>query len=273
MCMSGATASAPATGKALYSLSGAAPEEYALNAEYSPMYSQLNLNNLDTMLNGGGGQPGLISEYQNQIAPALTGAQTASNTVVRTANLNDAATLTPQYLATERAANPQGAGLLDQLSQGASQQLSYGTQLTPQEQLQYNQSVRGGQAARGMGYSPSDVFSEAMGQTTEGQNLLTQRQGAAQSVLGSLQSFYGDPTSAISGMQSGAGISAANLLSGGGSLSATSQSGEFNPQSLTEQMMQEQFQGTEAEDQAYNSGIQSSIGSGESTGSGMMSSL
>lgn len=235
---------APYEGISIASQVKNAGKVYAANAQYAPLYSQLNEEDLASMLNGSNGQPGFLSEYQNSIMPALTAAQTTANTATRTANLNDAANLTPQYLANERAANPGAAGLLDNLTSNANRDLSYGTELTPAEKTQLNQSVRGGEAARGMGNGPADVFDESMADTGFGQSLYQQRQGEAQGLVPTLQNFWGNPTAAISGMGSSGGMSASQLTTTGAGLSAPSQSSEFNPNDAENQlMMTQQFEG------------------------------
>ena len=178
----------------------------------------------------------------------------------RANRLADAAALTPSYIATERAANPQAAGLLDTLTSNTNRDLSYGTNLTPAQQVQFNQSVRGGEAARGMGFGPSDVFNESLQESGYGQNLYQQRMQAAQSLVPQLQSFYGDPTGAISGMNSGAGMSASSLSSLAGAGAAPAQSSEFDPSALA---MQNQSIGAQlgmANAGAENGGISAGLG-------------
>ena len=242
-----------------------APAIYKENAKYSPLYTQMGLSNLNSFLNGTNGNNGFLSEYANQVMPALTQAETTANTAIRTANLNDAAALTPQYIAEENAANPMAAGLLGTLNSNATRDLSYGTQLTPAEQVQMNQSVRGAQAARGMGFGPSDVFAETLADTGFGQQLYQQRQSEAQGQVQQDQSFYGNPTAAISGMGSNYGMTANSLASLGASGAAPAQSEEFNPSAMA---MQNASLGTSLGE--ANAGIQNS---GLSMGLGSVSSL
>ena len=258
MCLqtAGATTPSAGMGQTLAAEIKYAPQEYASNAQFAPQYTNLAMQDMNTFLNGNGKTPGYLSEYENQIMPALTSAQTAANTQIRTANLADAAALTPQYIAEERAANPGAAGLLDTLTSNTNRDLSYGTNLTPAQQVQFNQSVRGGEAARGLGFGPSDVFNESMQESGYGQNLYQQRMQAASSLVPQLQSFYGDPTAAISGMQSNAGSSAGSVTgtgsnAGSGALAATG--AMFNPQSaMASQYNQNTFTGNLDEANAYN---------------------
>lgn len=184
-------------------------------------------------------QPGFLSMYSNSIMPALTEASTRANTATRTANLADAYNLAPNMAAAERAGNPQGADLLDKLSGSVSNELSYGTQLTPAERMQMNQSVRGGAAARGMGFGPSDVFNESMADTGFGQSLLTQRQNQAGSVIPQLSSFYQNPL-VLAGMGSGNTMGSASVAGAAAGGAAPSQSGEFDPTGQFAQLLQNQ---------------------------------
>lgn len=255
---------------------------YGANAQYSPLYSQLSLDDLTNFLNGspasttsygaigkpgkknyipGGttttpGNAGFLSEYQNEIMPTLTGTANAANTATRQANLNDVTAMTPQVTANTRAADPGAAGLLDSLTGTVGNELSYGTQLTPAEQLQMNQSVRGASAARGMGFGPSDVFNESMADTNEGQNLLTQREGAAQALVPTLQNFYGDPANAIDGMGAAGGASASSLTGTASGSVAPAMLSTFNPESaLGLQTDSEAFDSSVASANNQNTGI------------------
>ena len=241
-----------------------APEVYAANAQYSPLYTQLDLSNLTSFLNGRNGQNGFLSEYTNSIMPALTQAQNTANNSIRQNNLNEAQALTPQWIQGERSANPGAASLLDTLTNNTSRDLSYGTELTPAEQTQLNQSVRSGQAARGMGFGPSDVFGESMADTGFGQQLYQERMGAAQGLVPTLQGFYGDPIGEISGMGSNAGMNASSMTGAASGSAAPAQSAEFNPEAMA---MQNQNIGTQlgmANAAAQNSGISSGIGAASS---------
>jgi len=272
MCLqtAGATTASQSEGQNINAELKFAPQVLAANQRYSPAYTALNLSNMDLFLNGQNGTPGFLSEYMNQILPT----QTAANTAIRTANLQDAANLTPTVIAGERAANPGAAGLLDTMTSNANRDLGYGTQLTPAEQVQFNQSARGGSAARGLGFGPSDVFNETLADTGFGQNLYQQRTGQAGNMSDQLQKFYGNPVGMISGMGNSSGIGAAQLASAGGTGAATSNMAEFNPANdMASQYAQNTFQGNLAEAGAYNSAFTSGAQSGMSAGGGMMSSL
>ena len=291
-----------------------APQVYAMNQQYSPLYTGLTLNNLSSFLNGtpggtlntptqvtagqsgwydpsgnfvsggtarpasgrggdmhgvdGGmipgnapsagdtwynsgnqftankttttpGNAGFLSLYQNNIMPALTAASTAANTATRTANIADATNLAPQLQTLARNSNPGGANLLDSLTNSVTEQLGYGTQLTPQQQLQMQQGVRGAQAARGLGNGPGDVFNESMAETGLGQSMLQQRQQNAAGLIPQIQNFYGNPLQEI-GAGSSNTVGAGNIFSTAGGSIAPSQSAEFDPTGQFAQLMQQQ---------------------------------
>ena len=196
-----------------------APGVLSLNQAYSPAYNQLGLQNLSTFLTGNadgasGGVAGMMSSLIPQLTDVQSKADIAANSAGRTATLADATRLSPGYNALTRASNPGGAGLLDQLTSKVGNELQYGTELTPAEKMQLNQSVRGGQAARGMGFGPSDVFSESMANAGMGQSLLQQREGAASALVPQLSSFYGDPLAKTMGMGSNAGMVGSTMATG-----------------------------------------------------------
>lgn len=83
-----------------------APQQYAAEAQYQPLYTQLALQNAQTSLLGGNGQMGLIDLY-SQINPQLSQISAASNSAQRTADINDVSKLGPQYLQALQQSNPE----------------------------------------------------------------------------------------------------------------------------------------------------------------------
>ncbi|HEV8492704.1 MAG TPA: hypothetical protein VGR76_10555 [Candidatus Angelobacter sp.] len=92
--------------------------------------------------------------------------------------------LAPNVTNTVNSINPASTALLAQLGNTASSQLAAGTQLDPGAAFQAQQQLRGSQAARGLGYSPGDAFSEALAMTGMGQQMLQQREALAGNVAG-----------------------------------------------------------------------------------------
>lgn len=205
----------------------AAPETYASNATYSPLYTQLALNNLNSFLTG---PNGYLSLYQNQIAPTAAASQAASNTTVRAGTVGDINALVPGMVTATRSANPQAASLVDTLTGTAGADLNLGTSLNPAETTQVQQAVRAGQAARGMGTGSSDALQEAFAQTDYGQQLYQQRRANAAQAAGQAQSLYSGIIPTIAGTGANMGV-AANLSATGSGSAAPAYMNEFNPES------------------------------------------
>jgi hypothetical protein len=134
--------------------------------------------------------------------------------------------LMPQAQNLVRGANPQQTGLLDQLTNTAQQQLNAGASLDPALERVAQQSIRGGQAARGLGYGPADVLQESSALTSMGNDLRQQRQGFASNVAGMQNQFETQPTLQML-MQ---------LLQGGGALNATA-TPSLVPSSVSSQLL------------------------------------
>jgi hypothetical protein len=190
-----------------------APAVYQANETYSPLYTQLGLKNLSSFLNGDGQTPGFLEMYGN-LLPRITGM-----------NLDNAMTFAPKMRAAEDAANPMASSLLTNIASTANKELGYGTNLTPEQKVQLDQSVRGGQAARGLGNGPADVFDESMAETGFGQQLLDQRLNRAGAAAGDLESFYGNPVTSLMGL----GQTPGGVIGMAGGSVAPSMLSEFNP--------------------------------------------
>lgn len=168
----------------------------------------------------GEAEPGLLDLFQNRIAPKMRQIQTAD----REAELNDVATLGPKAMAAQRTANPGAASIVDSLVNRANANLAGG--LDPQEERALQQSVRGAQAARGVGYGPNDLFGEVVASGVGGQELIRNR--AAQALAAS-QGFYGNPFETI--LQRTSGGNAGGTQGLAANLNATSGAPSFNPES------------------------------------------
>jgi len=227
MCMPGAqsTTIGQAEGENAAVEAQLAGQTYQENAAYSPLYTQLAMSNLNQYM---GGPNGLLSLYQNQIAPAATSATIAGNTATRTANLGDINALIPGMTAATRSASPQAAGLIDSLTGEAASNLNNGTNLSATQATTVQQGVRAGQEARGMGTGASDAMQEAFAQSNAGNQLYQQRLGNASQAAGQAENFYGGVIPAILNGQSNPTV-AANLMSTGTGQIAPAQSQEFNP--------------------------------------------
>jgi hypothetical protein len=169
------------------------PSILGAQQNYGPQFNALNLSNLGATV------PGL----SGILSGALPGASNLVNN-----------------------ANPGQANLLSQMTQSASQQLGAGAALDPSLARVTQQSIRGGQAARGMGYGPADTLQESSAITSLGDQLRQERQGFAGNVAGMNNQYETQPTLQML-MQ---------LISGAGANNATS-GPTMVPQSLSSQLM------------------------------------
>lgn len=86
------------------------------------------------------------------------------------------------------AQNPQMFGLLNTLNDRAASDLALGNQMNAGQTRMVQQSARAGQAARGLGMGPADVYGETLMQQGYGDQLLQQRNQFAQQMFGLNQS-------------------------------------------------------------------------------------
>lgn len=256
MCMSAPSVPSPdkTMGKTLAAQIKYAPQIYAMNAEYAPLYNQLGLKNLSSYLTGINGEPGMLDLYANNIMPALTAATNAANTSARTSAVNDAQSLVPSLTALARSANPTGANLLDTVSANTSRDLSYGHELTPEEKVRLNQSVRGAAASRGMGMGPDAVFDESMANQGMGEQLYQGRMASAQNLVPQLSQFYGNPL-AMLGISSGNDMNSTGMTGLARSSMAPTMLSEFNPESATQQQYASQLYDSNSTKASNNNGL------------------
>ncbi len=166
-----------------------APGYFALNQQYSPQYTGLNLQNLNDVLFGTGGQPGEISQ------------QIGANQALQAGNVQSIQQLgLPGYQALLASnpglaqslgyANQAGASLagpnslMGQLSSTAQQQLALGGSISPQEMDMLNQQNEAGFASRGMFNTSQSLVSDLLNQDQFTNARLGQRLGWAQGVQG-----------------------------------------------------------------------------------------
>lgn len=137
-------------GKVLAAQRAYAPRVLELNREYQPQYTQFTLESIQDLLQGVGGAPGMLEilgqmpgQYAQHFAAGATEAAPAINQSYETSD-------------------PITAKLLATLGDQAQRDLDAGGKLSPGVRREVQQTVRGGQAARGMGYGPTDMYEEAM---------------------------------------------------------------------------------------------------------------
>jgi hypothetical protein len=161
----------------------AAPQELDLQKQFQGAFQGLDMNTLQSYLQGGDNAPGMLS----LIGGALPQLDTMTNASADRLAAGDTARLganAPALLGTMAAANPNQGPLLGQLNQSALTGLQAGDKMTPAQLEQFQQYMRGAQASRGMGFGPSDALQETMGEQNFGQQLLGQRQQFGTQVAG-----------------------------------------------------------------------------------------
>jgi hypothetical protein len=224
-----------------------APQRYAADATYTPKYVGLNLSNLSHTLNGTADQPGLLKLYEDSLAPSLARQQ-------RTAmegNIADVEALGPRAAAAFRAANPAQSALLEKLNQQASDEWDAGGDLDPAMKRVYEQAIRTGQQARGLGTGEADAFMEALGVGQAAEQRRRTRQQFAQSMVSLDQGTSIDPFLALLGQSSQNAAQAQGVAGQGTGFSRMGASDLFNPESsyaerLYGQNANMQFQANEA---------------------------
>lgn len=114
-----------------------------------------------------------------------------SATTKREGDLADFQRLGGDYVSQLRSTNP----LLAQYYDTAQSNMALGSQLSPEQEAELASYVRKGQAARGMGRGPTDVYQEMLQKTSYGENLRQQRMQEARGATG----LYGDIFQATTG--------------------------------------------------------------------------
>ena len=165
---------------------------------YRPQYTQLELADINTILQGGGGQMGLLglqdvaSRQAAGIGQELTSAQ-------RAADIADVEALGGRATAALRAADPMQQAIVNQLNALAADRYAASGQLSPQEMRGAQQAARLGGLSRGRVGDVSTVASEVLNRE---QALAARRQEAlqaAQMAFAVNQATAADPFQAILG--------------------------------------------------------------------------
>lgn len=204
-----------------------APDRYAAEAQYQPLYTRLNLENLNTSLRGEGATPGLLDLYENQIQPTLSRVQNADRDQRIAGEMGAIEKYAGGVTKTLREASG-NAPLLDELNRQAMSELQSGAGLDPSLANEVSQGVRAGQAARGFGFGAPDAIAEAFARGSRGVDLRNQRRQFAGNVIGLNQATGGDPFLAILGRPSQTLGMGQGLVGQGAAFNAGNQ---FNPES------------------------------------------
>jgi len=150
-----------------------APQLLALEQQYQPQFTALNLSGLQGALFGTGDRQGYLGTLQ-QLAPEYRQMEAADTAALRAEEIKQLGQFAPQYVQTFRGAAG-SQGLLSGLQQQAEQDLAAGSSLTPEETRQAQQASRAAFAGRGLGLTNRAIGSEILNQYGLGQERLQQR--------------------------------------------------------------------------------------------------
>lgn len=204
-----------------------APDLYNSESTWRPQYAALDRSILAESLRGSPDAPGLLELYERDIQPVLSRVESADRADRVAGELDVLRDFAPDVVAALRDASGTG-GLTRRLTEEAERDLDLGASLDPSLAHTVAQGVRGGQAARGMGWGLPDAVMEGYTLGDRGQALRRERRDFAGRVVGINQATAGDPLMAIlgrpsmvTGMTPGVAGQGAGMVPGG----------VFNPES------------------------------------------
>lgn len=177
------------------------PELLAAEQQSRPGYTTLDLQDLNQMLTGRRSETGLLDIYGSDIQPALSEMEAQE----RDARIAGEMGAIQQYAKPVSDTLREATGnteLLQMLNAQAQSELASGASLDPSLRREIQQSIRAGQAQRGMGYGMRDLADEATLTALQAEQLRRNRQQFAQSMVGVNQATGGDPFMAILGRPS-----------------------------------------------------------------------
>jgi hypothetical protein len=169
-----------------------------IEREYRPQYTQLEIDTARQALYGDNGNNGLLA-LMRESGPELAAAQRDALSAQRAGDIADVQALAGASRSAYDQLNPEGAALLRRINSIRQEELDNPYAMTSSQRREAEQNVRAAQASRGLGYGPTDAFTEALYLGDRGRGLFNERmQGAAQTI-GLNQAFYGDPFQQILG--------------------------------------------------------------------------
>ena len=206
------------------------PQLLAAEQEARPGYTSLDLQDMNHMLTGQRTERSLLDLYQNEIQPSLSTLEANE----RDSRIEGEMGAINRYAGGVANTLREATGnkpLLDELNAQALSELQAGASLDPSLRREIQQSVRAGQAARGMGYGMRDLADEAAVTALQAEQLRRNRQGFAQSMVGINQSTGGDPFMAILGRPSQVFPATQNVANNAYGMSQSMGPKLFNPES------------------------------------------
>lgn len=142
------------------------------------------------------GQPGLL-DILGEVQPRADELTIEGMRRQREAELQDVMTYGPMAREAFAKTYPEQEAMLQRLMAEAQSDLAAGTTLSPEELRLVQQNVRAGQAARGMGYGPSDVAEEAVATSLAGMDLRQRRLDNARAISSLFSATTPDPFLAV----------------------------------------------------------------------------
>ena len=206
-----------------------APQQLAAAQATQPGYNTLALQNLNQMLHGTGGQPGMLAMYP-ELARVFAEIDAAQQSRGRAADIADVNAL--GYSATEafRNANPELARLTQTLTSQAESELADPYALSPAQQRYVTQSTRAALAARGMNGQNVGVGQEVLANYLASGQEAQRRRAAGYQAAALQQATSADPFMAILGRQANAGNqSIAGFGQTAGTANSANVQGMFDP--------------------------------------------
>lgn len=221
-----------------------APQLYAAEAQYRPQYTNLELDQLNTLMNGGAGRTGLLGLYQNSIAPALSATEAQAMSTQRAGDIADVEALGGRATRAMLNSDPNNAALVNELNRQAQSELALGGSLAPEQIRQMQQASRAGFAARGLNGTNASVADEVIRQYQLSNQEQDRRRAFAAGIVGLNKSVTGDPFQQILGRTGQAFNTMTNVGNQGYGMTSNIGARLFNPESQYKaDIMNQNYQG------------------------------
>ena len=217
------------------------PDQYAAEQEYRGKWAELDLQTLMTSLGGTEGTPGLIDIYKNTVMPTLSETEGQAQQDQARYRMETIKKYGKDFTDALLDSDPEKRKLADRLIGQANRELDMEATLDPSLRREVQQSVRAGQSARGMAYSPNAAAEEAYFTGLQAEQLRRNRQQFAMGVLGQRQALTGDPSLAFFGQPSQAFAAAPGYAAPAGGMGQAGQM--FSPGQYEGQLFAGNYQG------------------------------
>jgi len=171
-----------------------------INEKYSPQDQQLEINLARQALFGYDGEPGLIN-LMREAQPELSAIDSLNRAAQQEGEISAIEKYGPRASAAIRAYDPRTTELYNSAYDYARAGQEAGAKLTPAQEREAQQAARVAMGARGLGFGPTDAFTEALYVGQRGIDLERQRQQFALGLAGQMNNWLGGPYESILGRQ------------------------------------------------------------------------